>query len=352
MNRVIVFGPDIKGRGGIAAVIQTYIGSGKAEFNFKTINSYNTGKGLKNLITFVKALFSLIGMLIFRRPDLVYIHAASRGSFYRKSLIVLCCRIFRLPVILHLHGGGFKEFYHGVSSFSQCYIRFIIRTSSSFVVLSVGWKTWFLNEVDNFTNIRVIRNGVKESEELPKSKDDKTIIFVGRLVKGKGLEDLFQALAKLKADGCYMKLVVAGDGNITEYQDLAVSLGIEADVIFAGWLQRKELDAHMGSVRCLVLPSYAEGMPMCILEAFANKLPVVATTVGAIPEMLKHGIDGYLYPPGDIEQLSSFLKIYAEDKDLAIKDGLAGFKKYSEQYSEKVFINETNQAIYDVLNNY
>ncbi len=352
MNKVIVFGPDIKGRGGIASAIQTYIGSDERKFNFKTINSYSTGQGKKNLAIFLKSLFSLVGMLIFRRPDLVYIHTASRGSFFRKSLVVLSCYIFRLPVILHLHGGGFKEFYHGLSSFSQYYIRFIIRASSSFVVLSAGWKTWFLNEVDNFTNIRVIKNGVKESLELSKSKDEKKIIFAGRLVKGKGLEDLFRALAELKSGGCDINLVVAGDGNVMEYKDLAVRLGVKANVTFTGWVKRKKLDVLMRSARCLVLPSYAEGMPMCILEAFANKLPVVATTVGAIPEMLKHGEDGYLYPAGDIEQLSSFLKIYAENKEAAIKDGLAGFKKYSEQYSESVFISETNQVIADVLNNY
>jgi glycosyltransferase involved in cell wall biosynthesis len=352
MNKIIIFGPDVKGRGGIASVIQTYISSADAGFNFKTINSYSTGQGKKNLIIFLKSLFFLIGILIFKRPDLVYIHAASRGSFFRKSLVVLSCRILCVPVMLHLHGGGFKEFYYGLSSFLQCYIRFIIRTSSSFVVLSTGWKTWFMNEVDNFTNIRVIQNGVKESRESPKSKDDKKIIFAGRLVKGKGLEDLFQALAYLKSDGCAISLVVAGDGNVTEYQDLAVKLGIKANVTFAGWVERKELDVLMASARCLVLPSYAEGMPMCILEAFANKLPVVATTVGAIPEILKHGTDGYLYPPGDIEKLSSFLKIYAENKESSIKHGLAGFKKYSEQYSETVFINETNQAIYNVLNKY
>jgi glycosyltransferase involved in cell wall biosynthesis len=352
MNKVIVFGPDINGRGGIASAIQTYIGSGEKEFNFNTINSYTTGQGKKNLIIFFISLFWLVGMLIFRRPQLVYIHTASRGSFFRKSLVVLCCKVFCLPVILHLHGGGFKEFYNGISSFTQRYIRFIIRRSSSFIVLSAGWKSWFLKDVDNFTNIRVIKNGVKESRELSQPKDDKKIIFAGRLVKGKGLEDLFQALAKLKTDGCDMNLVVAGDGNITEYQDLAVRLGIKANVTFVGWVLRQELDVHMASARCLVLPSYAEGMPMCILEAFANKLPVVATTVGAIPEMLKHGTDGYLYPPGDIEQLSNFLKIYVENKESAIKDGLAGFKKHSEQYSETVFINETNQAIFEVLNNY
>ena len=224
--------------------------------------------------------------------------------------------------------------------------------SSSFVVLSAGWKDWFLNEVDNFTNISVIKNGVKQSREIPQPKDDNKIVFVGRLVKGKGLEDLFLALKQLQAGGCDMNLVVAGDGNINKYQDLAEELGIKAKVAFVGWVSRKELDVLMVSARCLVLPSYAEGMPMCILEAFSNKLPVVATNVGSIPEMLKHGVDGYLYHPGDIEKLTYYLKIYAEDKELAIKDGLAGFKKYSEQYSETVFINETNQAINDVLKTY
>lgn len=351
MNDIVFYGPDLKGHGGIASVIQTYIGSDERGFNVRAINSYTTGQGKNNLITFFMSLFLLVRMLVFSRPQLVYIHAASRGSFFRKSLVVLCCRFFHLPVILHLHGGGFKEFYQELSSFAQCYIRFIIRMTSTFIVLSAGWKTWFLNEVDNFTNIRVIKNGVKESQELATSKGDRKIIFAGRLVKGKGVDDLFLALSELKTSGCNVKVIVAGDGDVTGYQDLAVKLGIKANVTFAGWVERNELDRLMRSARCLVLPSYAEGMPMCILEAFANKLPVVATTVGAIPEMVKHGSDGYLYPPGDIDQLSSYLKIYAEDEESAIKDGLAGFKKYSEQYSETIFINEMNQAIYDVLNN-
>src|SRR5699024_5739644 len=110
--KVILVGPDINAKGGIAAsiaLLKRYV-EGK---NMKVVAISTTEPDSPfyiNMLIYLRSLYDLAKELVFSSPSIVHVHTASRGSFIRKSIICLTCMVFRVPFVLHLHGGGFKDF--------------------------------------------------------------------------------------------------------------------------------------------------------------------------------------------------------------------------------------------------
>lgn len=350
-NKIIVVGPDINGRGGIASVIQTFLNTKNNPFEIELINTYCTSAGKRNLFNFIFALTTLLGRIIFYKPTLVYIHSASKGSFFRKSIIVILCKIFRCKVVFHLHGGGFKEFFNGSHTIIRKYINYIFTSVDLTIVLSDYWKSWLQENMKVPVDVIVLKNGVKPSTCNAKKVSKKQFVFAGRLVEGKGLEDLFEAVKILKGEGEVFQVLIAGEGYKTKYTELAELLDIKDYILFKGWVSREQLDIHISESISLVLPSYAEGMPMCILEAFANKRPVISTYVGSIPEVIEQDVDGFLLEAGDVNKLYLYMKLYIHNTNVADAHGLNGYDKFERFYSESVFINNTFNIINDLILN-
>src|SRR5690554_800424 len=112
---VVHIGPDPASKGGIAASISLLIDFiSNQDLKLSSIPTINPGSG-SGLWVYLNSLLSVLNKLVFNRPDLLHIHMASRGSFIRKSMICLLCQVFKMPYIIHLHGGGFKDFYCSLS---------------------------------------------------------------------------------------------------------------------------------------------------------------------------------------------------------------------------------------------
>ena len=141
MNSVLYIGPDHKNhRGGIGAVIDVY---SKHITPFKFIPTYVTKSFSKQFTTYVTAVFKLIWILLTDREiKILHIHHASRGSFMRKSLLVLIGKIFGKKIILHIHGGGFHNFYNR-SKLLKPIIRWALESSDAVICLSEMWKKYY-----------------------------------------------------------------------------------------------------------------------------------------------------------------------------------------------------------------
>ena len=107
-------------------------------------------------------------------------------------------------------------------------------------------------------------------------------------------------------------------------------------------------DKALESADCMVLPSYAERLPMAILEAMACGLPIISTNVGTIPEVITDGIEGFLIEPGDIEALADRLVRLDRDKPLRRQMGLAGRELVRQQYSLDIMIKRLMDIYHDV----
>ena len=131
------------------------------------------------------------------------------------------------------------------------------------------------------------------------------LVCVGRLCEAKGQLLLIEAAARLAAQAIPFELVLAGDGPLRgELEALAARLGVGRQVRITGWISSAEVRREILAARALVLPSFAEGLPVVIMEAMALRRPVLSTYVAGIPELVRPGENGWLFPAGSVDELA------------------------------------------------
>ncbi|TFG94612.1 MAG: colanic acid biosynthesis glycosyltransferase WcaL [Myxococcales bacterium] len=139
-----------------------------------------------------------------------------------------------------------------------------------------------------------------EGIDEPARPHSDTLLCVGRLSAQKGHRTLLDAFERLVREGVDARLVLAGDGELRESLEVYVrERGIADRVAITGWVSGERVRELLRECRALVLPSFAEGLPVVIMEAFAMQRPVISTFVGAIPELVEPGVSGWLVPAGD-----------------------------------------------------
>jgi glycosyltransferase involved in cell wall biosynthesis len=198
--------------------------------------------------------------------------------------------------------------------------------------------------------IRVVRIGVPEPargesagmrEKLGISKEDFLCVMIGSLEERKGHARAFDALAALPAS---VKLLIAGVGEEERaLRAKAASLGLERRVHFLGY--RADVDAILSECDALVLTSTLEATPYVIIEAMASGLPVVASNVYGIPEIVRDGETGILVDPGARDEIVRAISVLARDRDRGARMGRAARKRYEEMFRIDRCVEET-QAIY------
>jgi glycosyltransferase involved in cell wall biosynthesis len=130
------------------------------------------------------------------------------------------------------------------------------------------------------------------------------LVCVGRLCEQKGQILLIEAARWLAEQGMEVELVLAGDGEMrAEIEALVLRHNLQRQVRITGWISSEQVYEHIVGARALVLPSFAEGLPVVIVEAMALRRPVISTFVAGIPELVKPGENGWLVPAGDLESL-------------------------------------------------
>jgi colanic acid/amylovoran biosynthesis glycosyltransferase len=138
-------------------------------------------------------------------------------------------------------------------------------------------------------------------------------VCVGRLCEQKGQLLLVEAARRLAVQGIMFELVLAGDGELrAEIEDLVRRYELQDRVHITGWISGAEVREQILAARALVLPSFAEGLPIVIMEAMALRRPVISTFVAGIPELVRPGEHGWLVPAGDVEALADVMRACLE----------------------------------------
>jgi len=154
---------------------------------------------------------------------------------------------------------------------------------------------------------KIIRCGLEKAfhqVEVVKLPVAPRLVCVGRICEQKGQLLLIEAAAQLAQRGVEFELVLAGDGEMRgEVESLIARHGLVKQVRITGWLSSAQVRDELLQARALVLPSFAEGLPVVIMEAMALRRPVLATWVAGIPELIRDGEHGWLLPPSDVGAL-------------------------------------------------
>jgi colanic acid/amylovoran biosynthesis glycosyltransferase len=139
--------------------------------------------------------------------------------------------------------------------------------------------------------------------------ESRRLVCVGRLCEGKGQLLLVEATARLRAKGIEMDVVLAGDGPLrVEIESAIQRHGLNLIVRITGWISSAEVRAEISAARALVLPSFAEGLPVVIMEAMSLRRPVLSTYVAGIPELVRAGENGWLFPAGSLSELTAAME--------------------------------------------
>jgi glycosyltransferase involved in cell wall biosynthesis len=160
------------------------------------------------------------------------------------------------------------------------------------------------------------------------------LVCVGRLCEQKGQLLLMQAAARLMQRGVDFELVLAGDGEMHgDVQALIDTLGLAGRVRITGWISGADVREQILGARALVLGSFAEGLPVAIMEAMALRRPVIATMVAGIPELVRDGEHGWLVPAGDVEALAAAMQACLQlEPDTLARMGEAARRRVLERH--------------------
>jgi len=258
------------------------------------------------------------------RADVVHINISSYGSTYRKLVIAACARLLGIPYILHLHGSEYRLFWKNDASFLSRRIRAMFERAARVVVLGRTWQDFVTGQApDTADHISIVPNAT-EIPSLPHVGGGEAvhILFLGRVGERKGVPQLIDALHDMQ-DHPGWRATIAGDGDVEVLVSKSTALGLGDRVAFPGWVGPAAVASLIASADILVLPSFAENLPVSVIEGMAAGLAVVATPVGAVEDIIRDGETGLLVPPGDVPALTEALMRLVNDPELRARLGSA-----------------------------
>lgn len=269
------------------------------------IESYNDLNNINKIKYFLKSV--ILYLININSSDIVYIHTALGTSAIRKFFFFIIAKILNKKVIMHFHTpGNAKEIPKDIWK-----VKFMFKNSSMVVVLSKGWKE-MISKKFKISNIRCIENPSPPQPSILKKEN--CILFMGILSERKGYKDLLIAFSKIKNNFTNWKIELCGNGDLKGVANLIDDLQLSNNVILRGWVDEKERYEAFSRAAIFCLPSYAEGLPVSVLEGLSYKCVILTTPVGGIPDYFESEENCILIQPGDIDGLSKALKRLMNDE--------------------------------------
>lgn len=190
-----------------------------------------------------------------------------------------------------------------------------------------------VSPVDDWPKLKIIHCGVEPARYAGTTARGKEILFVGRLAAAKGVPVLIEAMAQIRAAHPEAHLTLIGDGPERGLLEERVrQLGLAEAVTFAGYRSQEEVAEALERAALFALPSFAEGVPVVLMEAMAARRPVVATRITGIPELVEDGVSGRIVAPGEAGPLARAISEILADPDMAARMGAAGRAKVEAEF--------------------
>ncbi len=344
MMRVLIIATSRYTRGGISAVIKAHAtGEQWKRHRCKWIGYHIDRSHILKVLFAVQALARFIILLPFYQ--IVHLHFSLATDMKRAYIFFRIARMFEKKIIAHLHCGDQLPEIWG-----NRYVD-VFTHSDVGLVLSPSIKKGIEEHIGTGYDIRVLYNPCPSVSTITPFKERmKIILFAGTLNSNKGYADLISSFSMIAAKHPDWQLVFAGNGEVEQAKELATANAISEQCRFLGWVSGEEKDIAFRSASLLCLPSYAEGFPMAVLDAWAYGLPVVATPAGGLADIIQDGINGLLFPAGDIEKLAMQLDCIISNDALRLH-----IAKESSQLALTMFnidtINRQLGGIYEELGN-
>jgi glycosyltransferase involved in cell wall biosynthesis len=283
------------------------------------------------------------------KPDLISTHSSKAGILGR-----LAAKACGVPVIFTAHGWAFTEgvpltkriIYIGAERLAAKWADKIICVSENDRRLALGYGVASPDKLITIHNGMPIITGTFNNK---RDKENKTLelIMVARFSEPKDHQLLLHTVRQLKSNNNYIFSLV-GDGELLEStRSLCLEMGIEDKVRFLG--SRQDVPELLAGADGFVLTSNWEGLPRSIIEAMRAGLPVIASDVGGVRELVEEGVTGYLVPRGGAETLKARLEMLIDNPELRHQMGKAGYERFIEKFTFDRMLKETVKVYEEVL---
>jgi glycosyltransferase involved in cell wall biosynthesis len=341
MLQVGMIGPGLDVPGGMTAVHRTWLRSrmfeGVEVRYFETMGegslAEKVGKNILGQSRFVRELLSGY------RPDVFHIHVADRRSFYRKLAYFEQAQLTGIPVVVHIHGAVFEEFFdaHAINAAS---VRRMFTKAALVLVLHQKIYDKSVEWAGGDSNVEILYNPVEiDAFDPPLPRDPEqplTVLMMGEVGERKGAFDLVEAIPTVLASVPTARFRFAGNGETERLQERVDALGLTESVDVMGWTAGDAKTAAFQTADVYCLPSYAENLPVSVLEAMAARLPVVGTPVAGTPEEIIEGETGFMIQPGDRDAIADRLIRLLTDPVLRANMGAAGRSRVEKHFENEV----------------
>jgi glycosyltransferase involved in cell wall biosynthesis len=333
--RVLIVGPLPPPFGGVQLMMKMQLNSGLSkEFELHVVDTSKRqlrwaveNPTWRTPLYFQRDFSRLVRALARVRPDVVLVHAAPSLSFLRDWVMMATSRLTGAKVICHYHGTLHTRFPSCETPRGRRLGRLLMRAANQVVVLGPTYQrqmgdAWHrtLAWSPNTCDVELHRSTHTDGSPARLRADERGVLFVGRLSAPKGIYDLFEAIPGVIERHPDVRFVLAGVAENEAMESViradADKRGIAHRITFLGSVKGREKAAAYARCQMLVVPSWTEAFPLVIPEAMAVGLPVISTAVGAIPDFVTDGEDGFLVPPQDPAALADRISRLLENEPL------------------------------------
>ncbi len=288
----------------------------------------------------VRVLLRAVWLFLWFRPHVVHVNTPYAWAFVRDGAVCWLAWLFRVRSLLHFHGSLFPDFVESLGPWARKIIWATLERCSLLVALESKTSNYLRSGIrrarvvelpnpiamEAFSGVPPVRRGSDRPVE---------ILYVGWVVESKGIRELLEAVEG--NPGVRLSLLGPEEPEfLQKIEPLLQRLGDR--VVRMGACPYERVIEAFAQSDIHVLPSHVEAFPFVVLEAMAAGRPVVATDVGAISEMVRDGVDGFVVPPRETSALAERLSQLAVDEDLRVRMGANGKVRVEENYSVSVVL--------------
>lgn len=300
---ILAVGPGARARGGVAGAIRGQLALDLPGYRLEPLPTFLGETPLGKAAAFAAGLVRGIVRIPSDDVAAVHLHASSWWSFRRKLAFHALARLAGKPVVWQIHCSRFERFCREAGALERAVLGRALRDAAAVLCLS----TAAAGELRLRFGIepQVLPHPVP-ADPLPRA-DELLVTALGDVTEAKGAYVLLDAFAAVRRAVPAARLTLAGKGDLDGVARHARALGLAHEVELPGWLGDRDRVALLARTAVVVQPSFAEALPMAVLEAMAAGRAVVASRVGGIPDVIADGETGVLVPPGDAEALARAL---------------------------------------------
>jgi glycosyltransferase involved in cell wall biosynthesis len=351
--------------GPIPIVTKEFVDGLAHRYRFAVLNADREQRGrrmgrftMQNLLNFWVHGLRWVKLLAVNRPKVAHYPVTSFWNMEKSLVFLWIARRFGARTVGHLHGGAFLDFWSRLGRLRRSLAAAQLRELDAFVVLSEGWKRATVDTLGlEASRVFVVPNPIDrvfehEALSFDPSRETRTLLALGVMGEGKGVFDIVEAAHRcLRPSG--WNLVIAGPdrvpGTTEKVRRLVEAHSLAEIVALRGgvWGEKKRDLFQSSSI--LLLPSYYENLPLVVLEAAAAGMAIVATPVGALPELFVDRESILFVEPGNPQQLSEAITHLTQDEAFRVRLGTAAREVFQRRMGRERILEELDIVYRKVL---